>query len=218
MLLTRRPTYCEQDGLWCGRRAAEPCLVSTLLHVITYRAQIMAIRTVLQLTVSIACVSQFVATDCAAQVARDLAPGTHVRLETSNSTLVTGVVAALRRDSVSLRIDKSDVTETYAVSSLRAFSRSLGADRWRGARRGALLSGGIGLLATALVLREDLKPSDSYIRGTLFVAPAAILFTLLGTGVGALSAPEQWSRVQRLSVGAQADSPGRLALAYRITF
>ena len=178
----------------------------------------MAIRTVLQLTASIACVSQFVATDCAAQIARELAPGTRVRLETPNSTLVTGVVAAYLGDSVSLRVDRSDVTETYAVSSLRSYARSLGVDRWRGARRGALISGGIGLLATALVLREDLKPNDNIIPGTLVVAPAAILFTLLGTGVGALSAREQWSMVQRLSVGTTADTPGRLALVCRIRF
>jgi hypothetical protein len=153
-----------------------------------------------------------------AQPKNVLIPGSRVRVETPTSELVSGSIAMLRGDSVWLRLDDSRSTTAYRVSSLRSISQSLGVDRWRGARRGTYISGAIGLVTTALVLRDDLKSSDRTIPSTLFVAPAAILFTALGAGFGAVAVEERWSPPRGLYLGPSVDAPTRFGVLYQLRF
>ena len=139
-----------------------------------------------------------------AQAARGIAPGARIRVETSNGDLVMGRVAMVRGDSLWLRAVRTDSLTVYSGASVRQYEISLGKDRWRGARRGAAITGAISLIAVGLVLRDDLTTtSDIMIPSTLFAAPLGLAFTLLGTGAGALIAGERWSKPEtKLRIGA----------------
>ena len=50
-----------------------------------------------------------------------------------------------------LRTDRSNAVAPYEFAASRNYERTFAGYRWRGARRGALVSGGIGLLTVALV-------------------------------------------------------------------
>jgi hypothetical protein len=54
--------------------------------------------------------------------------------------------------------------------------------------------------------------------GNLFVAPAAIIFTLVGTGLGALFVEERWAAPESVRVGMIPGADGRVALAYHVLF
>lgn len=144
---------------------------------------------------------------------------TRIRVETANGNLETGRVVTMRCDSIWLQVDRVDSVAAYPVAELRAYAVSLGTPRGHGARRGALISGALGLVAVGLSLHADLTTRDDImIPGTLFVAPAALLFTLVGTGLGAVLVEERWATTQSVRVGLVPGGGGRLAFAYRVMF
>jgi hypothetical protein len=159
---------------------------------------------------------------CRAAIAQ--APGgipanARVRVETTNGNLETGRVVATRRDSLWLRIDRVDSIAAYPIAGLRTYAVSRGTPRGHGARRGALISGALGLVAVGLSLHADLTTRDDIIiPATLFVAPAAIIFTLVGTGLGALFVEERWAAPEWVRVGMVPGADGRVALAYHVVF
>lgn len=60
------------------------------------------------------------------------------------------------------------------------------------------MTGVISLAAIGWALHTDAHSQDIIIPSSLFVVPLGVVFTGLGAGVGALAAPERWSRPLQL--------------------
>ena len=155
-----------------------------------------------------------------AQAVAVIPVGTRIRVETTNGDLVIGRVSSVRGDSIWLQTARTDTIAVYPGANVRQYEQSGGKDRWRGARRGAAITGAISILAVGLVLRDDLtRRDDIIIPSTVFVVPLGVVFTLMGTVVGALSAGERWSPPRSsLNVGPLLGAPGRIQVAYRFAF
>ena len=154
-----------------------------------------------------------------AQALGGIATNARIRVETTNGNLETGRVTAVRGDSVWLRIDHADTVVAYVAAQLRAYELSRGTPHARGARRGALVSGAIGLVAVGVSWYADLSASREEINfpSILFVAPAALVVTLAGTGLGAVLAEERWAAPAAIHVGVGVGGRG-LGIAYHVRF
>ncbi len=157
--------------------------------------------------------------DLVAQTLGRIPPNARIRVETINGSLETGRVTAVRDDSLWLKIDRADTVAAYAVAQLRAYEISRGTPRARGARRGAPVSGAIGLVAVGASLYADLTVSREEINipSILFVAPAALVVTLAGTGLGALLVEERWAAPAAIRIGVGVGGR-RLGIAYHGRF
>jgi hypothetical protein len=129
-------------------------------------------------------------------------PDARVRVELANGQVLTGRVASVDRDSLYLRAENAASARAIAMPFIRTLQLSAGRDRWRGARRGTLVTGVISLAAIGMAVYTDTRSRDAIIPSTLFVVPLGVVFTGLGTGVGAVAAPEKWST--RIAVGGAA--------------
>jgi hypothetical protein len=146
--------------------------------------------------------------------------GTRIRVTTTTGDRMIGRFVRLRGDSLWMSAEDSEGTVVYPGSAMRRFEMSLGRSRWRGARRGAAITGAISLVAIAFAVKADLEyEGDFFIPVSAFVAPAGVLLTLAGAGVGALAAPERWARpLTTINVGYSPQSVGGLSVAYRMSF
>jgi hypothetical protein len=138
-------------------------------------------------------------TPASGQLGAPVYPGTRVRVELTNGVVLKGLVSAVERDSLYLLADNTASSRAVATAFIRTLQHSVGRDRWRGARRGALVTSVISLAAVGLAVYTDTHSRDVIIPSTLFVVPLGAVFTGLGAGIGAAAAPETWSG--RLSVG-----------------
>jgi hypothetical protein len=163
-----------------------------------------------------ASLAHWAAAPLAAQVARP-AIGDRVLLETRAGTRVVGTVAALGADTIHLRGTWAGVTMALPVTAVAGFQTSLGYDRWRGARVGALTGGIVGAAVVALALHADATTDAALsIPSTVIAAPAAAGLVLLGAGIGAVAMPERWTGQVPLQVGALLRGPGHSRLGVRL--
>jgi hypothetical protein len=132
-------------------------------------------------------------TSGSAQSGIPVAPDTRVRVELLNGVVLKGLVSAVDRDSLYLFADNTASPRAVAHVFIRTLRQSHGRDRWRGARRGALVTGVISLVAIGFSVYTDSHSKDAIVPSTLFVAPLGLVFTGLGSGVGAVAAPEKWT-------------------------
>jgi hypothetical protein len=139
-----------------------------------------------------------------AQSLDSLAAGARVRVARYvPSRMVVGTF--VRADSLSLVImpNRGPSTMTMSRSDLRRVEISCGRRPTdeafvRGARTGALIGVGLGLVATGLAIRADRECTDCMFPATVIVVPLSVAFagatTLVGGMIGVASR-EQWSRV-----------------------
>ncbi len=148
--------------------------------------------------------------------------GTSVRLEMQDGERVTGTVLGLDADTMRLEPEKRPLRGEHSLAiplgAVRAYSVSMGRDRWRGAGRGALVGGILGVALIAYAVHADNTQNDLIIPGTVFAVPGAVILTGLGAGVGALTAPRRWSSPIPLRVGVQRGSAGALRIGLRVDF
>ena len=115
-------------------------------------------------------------------------PGTRVRIANTAQDTITGVVT--RRSLDSLWLSDRSVSRGEIVS-LSTWERNRG----RGAKRGFLIGGGIGLVALGVGVMEDANaPPCSLIciPATAVAGVFAVLSTGIGTLVGTGLAPREW--------------------------
>ena len=156
--------------------------------------------------------------DLEAQALNGIVPNARIRVETTNGNLEIGRVAVVRGDSLWLRIDRADTVAAYSAAQLRAFEISRGASHWRGARRGALIGGALGLIAVGVSLHADLTTrEDVIIPSTVYIAPAALLLTLAGAGLGAVVVEERWGAPATVRIGVGVSGRG-VGIAYHVRF
>ena len=146
----------------------------------------------------------FAAPPLGAQPLDSLAAGARVRVARyAPPPRVVGTV--VRSDSLTLVIvpDRGPSTMIMSWSDLEQVDisrgqRPTGEAFARGAKAGALIGVGLGLVATGLAVREDRECSDSMIPITLIVAPLSVAFagvTTLAGGMVGVAARERWRRV-----------------------
>jgi hypothetical protein len=199
LLLTLRPAAGDQELLSCGRSAAERRFVRPRRP---HSGQMMKRR--LRALGALAGIL-ISGAPASGQPGAPVPLDTRVRVELTNGAVLKGLVSAVERDTLYLVAGKTESRRAVATTLIRTLKRSAGRDRWRGARRGALITGVISLAAIGLAVYTDTHSRDVMIPSTFFVVPLGVIFTGLGTGIGAVAAPEKWS--ERLSFGSAAPGP-----------
>jgi hypothetical protein len=157
-------------------------------------------------------------TPASGQLGAPVYPDTRVRVELTNGVVLKGLLSAVERDSLYLLADNTASPRAVATAFIRTLQLSAGRDRWRGVRRGALVTGVISLAAVGLAVYTDTHSRDAIIPSTLFVVPLGVVLTGLGAGIGAVAAPEKWSGRQSVGKAASAPATHELRIGVRWQF
>lgn len=127
-----------------------------------------------------------VSSSAAAQLApgMSVAPGSEVRLTfVSPSQRFKGRFERASKDSV--YIERNDMTKAYGFANLRRFQVRGGEDKKKGFLIGAVILGGITLVAGGIDYSNDKISGDGFVGATL-------LNILIGGLVGYAFAPKGW--------------------------
>jgi hypothetical protein len=120
--------------------------------------------------------------------------GRLVRVELHDGRRAVGTRVAAPRDTVRLQA-RDGSEEAFALKDINTIAVRGGTDWGRGAKRGALVGGSIGLaLMAGAVYYDKHSTEESFIPATVVAAPVAAGITLIGTGIGLLASPEGWAR------------------------
>ena len=158
----------------------------------------------------------FVASSLPAQGLEALPAGTIMRIQLESSTQVTGRLAWVRGDSLAIRRQSNGDEYRVAIPAIQSYSFRQPRSRGAGAKRGALVGGGIGLVLVATSVSVDLaNRSRGNVPSIFYVTPFAVAAPLLGSGIGALTGRAPWSRRVLLTGSA---SSRRTWLAVAIPF
>lgn len=142
-----------------------------------------------------------------------------VRIETRQGGLITGTVLDANRERIEMRVTRGNTTVSILLDSIRQYERGLAPNRKRAAGRGALIGGAVGLLGVAAAVNHDRHVvGDNYTPATWLAAPTAVILTLLGAGIGALSAPVRWEPPVRVSVAPSRAIDGGIKVGLTIRF
>ncbi len=137
---------------------------------------------------------------CAEAQLTNLVPGvrTRIRAPGTVSGRLTGTLMTRTSDSLSIATEQG-VPLQLPLSALTSVEVSRGKSRSRGAMKGALWGGGIGLLVSLLPdpsnTSEENCTTDCFSRGE-FVAYAVISTALTGAVIGAIIQSESWDRLE----------------------
>jgi hypothetical protein len=129
--------------------------------------------------------------------------GSRVRLDTASGSLVTGTLMSIDADTI--RLANSGAGTMVAVPRARviSFDVSAGHERGRGARRGALAGGAVGLVVIAASLRNDTTTVNRQPSDLRLAVPVGLGLVALGAGIGAALAPERWAATSRVAARAR---------------
>jgi hypothetical protein len=176
-------------------------------------------RTPLAFALLIALASASSGRTAGAQALAELRANARIKIATTNGLLHIGRVNVIRGDTLWLQDERSDTVAIFPAASLREYNLSSGRNRWRGARRGALVAGTISLVGAGFGLHETRKSNDADFVPPIFVAATlGAMFTLVGSGVGALLEQERWSGPRALQLGLASTGSGRVQLRYQLRF
>lgn len=140
-----------------------------------------------------------------------------LRIQTRQGNVFVGRVVRSSPDSLLLRVDELPTPLVIPQRDVKTFAESLGKQRSRGAVRGALWGGGIGLVILGVAAAADASRSSeaNSVGNTSFAAPAGLLLTVLGAGLGAALAPEEWGLPTAVRFGVTRQGAGQLAVGVR---
>lgn len=127
-----------------------------------------------------------------------------------------GTVARIGADPIAFAAERRGLAPAaVAVRDVAGVRRSLGRDRARGTRSGALVGGAVGAALVAVGVAVD-RSTDAAVMvpAALLAVPAAGLLTLMGAGLGAANAPTLWSDPAPLRVGAVQPTPRRAGAVF----
>jgi hypothetical protein len=130
----------------------------------------------------------------------DALVGSRVRLDLAAGSLITGTVVGLEADTIRLMPSGVGTAVAVARTNVLSYELSAGRARARGARRGAIVGGALGLAVLVASLRSDTatinrRPSDLGVA-----VPLSVGLVALGAGIGAAAAPERWESPTRISL------------------
>jgi hypothetical protein len=144
--------------------------------------------------------------------------GSRVRLETTNGAQAIGTIVSVDADSIRLESNRQNSPISLPRADVLSYDVSAGRERGRGAKRGAIVGGGLGLALVVASLRNDtatVHRRDSDLRQSV---PIAVGITALGAGIGAALAPERWEPGRRTAARIRLVSCPRQCVALRYRF
>ena len=134
-----------------------------------------------------------------AQALADLQVGARLRVMTTGGATIEGEMASLSGDTLRLQVTTKGHSTAIPLDLVRSYAVSTGVARGAGALRGFLITGSIGLVATAVAINSDRTSKEDIIIGSsIYVVPAAVAFTAVGTAIGALIGKRKWNSTQTL--------------------
>lgn len=147
--------------------------------------------------------------------------GARVRLESQDGSHVVGTVQAIDADTIRIyrgrEYDPAVPLHAVPLRAVRSYTVSMGRDRGRGARNGALIGGGLGLALVAYAGYQDAAADDAVIvPGSLVAVPVALGLTGIGALLGARLAPDRWSSPVKLGLGSR--ERGSLNLGFTVRY
>jgi hypothetical protein len=176
-------------------------------------------RTPLAFALVLAIASAIPGRTAGAQALAEVRPNARIKVATTNGLLHIGRVNVIRGDTLWLQDERSDTVAVFPAASLSEYDLSFGRNRWRGARRGALVAGTISLVGAGFGLHEARKSNDAdFVSPILVAATLGVMFTLVGSGVGALLEQERWSGPRAVQLGIAPTGSGRVQLRYQLRF
>jgi hypothetical protein len=149
----------------------------------------------------------------------DATLGVRVRLETASGRRVTGTVVGVDADSI--RVVTHSTAPGIAVprATIIGYEVSVGREHARGAKRGALAGGALGLAVMAASLNRDTATVDRQPADLRRAVAFGASLVAAGAAIGATFAPERWESVGGVVARARMRAslcPGRcMALGYR---
>jgi hypothetical protein len=134
-----------------------------------------------------------------AQQATTLHPGQRVRVTSTSSKDVTGVVSQARADSIVVFTEPTGATLAFATPDLRKVDVSRGRSAAEGAKRGAMWGGGIGAGFAVLVAAIAASDKNTYQNDVYSVGDFAANMVggglVWGAVIGAFVKAERWDHV-----------------------
>lgn len=128
-----------------------------------------------------------------------LHPGLRVRVTSTSTRDVTGVVSQARADSIVVFTEPNGATLAFATPEIRKLDVSRGRSAGEGAKKGALWGGGIGAGLAVLVAAIAASDKNSYGNDVYSVGDFAA--NMVGGGlvwgaiIGAFVKAERWDHV-----------------------
>ena len=143
-----------------------------------------------------------------------------LRIQTAQAGVLTGRVVRVAADSLVLRNEQTHEVIAVAQSDILGVEKWSGLSRGRAAQRGALIGGGLGVAALAVGLLADAQVNGESMGLTnlAIAAPVAVLLTLLGTGIGAMSGGESWQQLTPISIGSSTQFGPTVSVGLRRKF
>ena len=143
-----------------------------------------------------------------------------LRIQTAQAGVLTGRVVRVAADSVALRNEQTHDVIAVAQSDILRVEEWSGLSHGRAAQRGALIGGGLGVAALAVGLLADaqVKGESVGLTNVAIAAPVAVLLTLLGTGIGAMSGGESWQQLTPIGVGSSMQVGPTVSVGLRMNF
>jgi hypothetical protein len=143
-----------------------------------------------------------------------------IRIQTAQAVLLTGRVVRVVADSVAIRNEQTREVITIAQSDILGVEAWSGLSHGRAAQRGALIGGGLGVAALAVGLLADaqVKGESMGLSNVAIAAPVAVLLTLLGTGIGAMSGGGSWQTLAPISIGSSTKFGPTVSVGLRMKF
>ena len=134
-----------------------------------------------------------------AQQTTTLHPGLRVRVSSTSSKDITGVVSQARSDSIVVFTEPTGATLAFATPDLRTVEVSRGRSALEGAKKGAMWGGGIGgglaLLVVGIAASDkNTYNNDEYSAGE-FAANMVGGGLVWGAIIGAFVKAERWDHV-----------------------
>jgi hypothetical protein len=147
-----------------------------------------------------------------AQKLETLPVGTAMRIQTEVRSPVSGRFAWVRGDTLALTREPNGEEIRLSIPSIQSYAVRRPRSRGAGAKRGALIGGGVALALLAVSISADFATqSEGNVPSTFYVAPLALAAPLIGTGIGALTGRAPWQRRVQL-VGSASGKRMRLAV------
>ena len=132
-----------------------------------------------------------------AQRVTDALIGSRVRLEITSGAQVIGTIVALESDTI--RVASRNAAVAVPRNSVMSYDVSLGRERGRGARRGALAGGALGFAVVVASLGRDTATVNRQPSDLRAAVPIGIGLLALGAAIGSALAPEQWDAARSVA-------------------
>ena len=132
-----------------------------------------------------------------AQALADLRIGVRLRVKTTGGAQIEGDMASLSADTLRLQVQTRGLSTAIPLDLVHSYAVSTGVSHAKGALRGFLISGSIGLAASVVAIISDRNTDEDVIIGSsIYIVPASVAFTAVGTTIGALIGKRRWQAAQ----------------------